>query len=393
MAWNEPGGNNQDPWGGRKKNDGPPDLDEALKKFQNKVQELFGKKNGNGNGGGEGGNSASGGPKFSAPIAGLIGVIAVVVYLAAGFYQLDAKEEAVILRLGKFDSIVGSGLKWNPKFIDSVYIINTTEERNYITKGFMITKDISIVELPVTIQYNVNDVKKFVLSVRSPENSLKHATESAMRHVVGSTVLDSVLSEGRESIAVEVQKKLQEYLDSYGTGIKVVNVNIQQGNPPAEVQASFDDVVKAKEDRERLINEAERYANAVVPEAQGRAARIVETATGYREKVVSKAEGEAERFTKLLVEYQKSPEVTRERLYIDAIETVMGNSSKVLVDVEGGNNMLFLPLDKIINSASTSGSASNDQISPDVLRRINESVTQEVRRTQANSGNSTRGTR
>jgi membrane protease subunit HflK len=388
MAWNEPGGNNQDPWGGRKKNDGPPDLDEALKKFQNKVQDIFGKKGGNG----DGGDSSSAGPKFSGPIAGLIGVIAIVVYLAAGFYQLDAKEEAVVLRLGKFHAIEGSGLKWNPKFIDAVYVINTTEERSYITKGFMITKDISIVELPVTIQYNVSDVKKFVLSVRSPENSLKHATESAMRHVVGSTVLDSVLSEGRELIAVEVDKKLQEYLDSYGTGIKIVNVNIQQGNPPAEVQASFDDVVKAKEDRERLINEAERYANAVVPEAEGRAARIVETATGYREQVVSKAEGESQRFKKLLVEYQKSPEVTRERLYIDAIESVMGNSSKVLVDVEGGNNMLFLPLDKIINSGGSL--TSNDEMSPDVLRRINESVTQEVRRSQANANNnSSRGLR
>jgi membrane protease subunit HflK len=388
MAWNEPGGNNQDPWGGRKKNDGPPDLDEALKKFQNKVQDIFGKKGGNG----DGGDSSSAGPKFSGPIAGLIGVIAIVVYLAAGFYQLDAKEEAVVLRLGKFHAIEGSGLKWNPKFIDTVYVINTTEERSYITKGFMITKDISIVELPVTIQYNVSDVKKFVLSVRSPENSLKHATESAMRHVVGSTVLDSVLSEGRELIAVEVDKKLQEYLDSYGTGIKIVNVNIQQGNPPAEVQASFDDVVKAKEDRERLINEAERYANAVVPEAEGRAARIVETATGYREQVVSKAEGESQRFKKLLVEYQKSPEVTRERLYIDAIESVMGNSSKVLVDVEGGNNMLFLPLDKIINSGGSL--TSNDEMSPDVLRRINESVTQEVRRSQANANNnSSRGLR
>lgn len=390
MAWNEPGGNNQDPWGGRKKNDGPPDLDEALKKFQSKVHDIFGKKGG---GDKDGGGSDSGGLKFSGPIAGIIGVIAIVVYLASGFYQLDAKEEAVILRLGKFHSIESSGLKWNPKFIDSVYIVNTTEERNYITKGFMITEDISIVELPVTIQYNVNDVKKFVLNVRSPENSLKHATESAMRHVVGSTILDSVLSEGRELIRVEVEEKLQEYLDSYGTGIKIVNVNVQQGNPPKEVQAAFDDVVKAKEDRERLINEAERYANAVVPEAEGRAARIVEEANGYREQVVSKAEGEAERFNRLYTEYQKSPDVTRERLYIDAIETVMGNSSKVLVDVEGGNNMLFLPLDKIVNSAASSSSASNDQVSPDVLRRINERVTEEVRRTQSNTNSRTRGLR
>ncbi len=392
MAWNEPGGNNQDPWGGRNKNDGPPDLDEALKKFQNKVHDIFGNKKGKGNNNGNG-DSSSGGGALSGAIVIIVLIVASAIYAGKSIYQLDAAEEAVVLRLGKFHTIVGPGLHLRPWLVDQVYVQNTGEERNYNTKSFMITEDISIVELPVTVQYNIGDVRQFVLNVRSPENSLKHATESAMRHVVGSTILDSVLSEGRESIGVEVQDRLQEYLDDYGTGIKIVNVNVQQGNPPREVQAAFDDVVKAKEDRERLINEAQRYANAVVPEAEGRAARIIEEANGYRDQVVSKAEGEAERFNRLYTEYQKSPDVTRERLYIDAIESVMGNSSKVLVDVEGGNNMLFLPLDKIVNSAASSSSNANNEISPDVLRRINERVTEEVRRSQSNSNSRTRGLR
>jgi membrane protease subunit HflK len=385
MAWNEPGGNNQDPWGGRKNNDGPPDLDEALKKFQDKINGLFGGKGGDG-------NSSGGSSGFSPAIVGVAALIGVIAYLLIGIYQLDEKEQAVVLRLGKFHSIVGPGLHWNPKFIDRVYTVNTTEERSHPARGFMITEDISIVELPVTVQYNISDIKSFVLNVRDPENSLKQATESALRHVVGSTKLDPVLSEGRQQIAFEVEERLQNYLDAYGAGIQIVNVNVQQGSPPIEVKAAFDDVVKAKEDRERLINEAERYANAVVPEAEGRAARIREEATGYRDQVVAKAEGEAERFTQLLTEYSKAPEVTRERLYIDAIESVMSNSSKVMVDVEGGNNMLFLPLDKIVSQTGiTSGDAGSQGLSSDVLREIQQRVSDEVRRNQVT--NSRRGVR
>ncbi|MGH1484869.1 MAG: FtsH protease activity modulator HflK [Cellvibrionaceae bacterium] len=381
MAWNEPGGNNQDPWGGRKNNDGPPDLDEALKKFQDKINGLFGGKGGGNNG------SSKGGSGFSPAIFGVAVIIGVIAYLAFGIYQLDEKQQAVVLRLGKFHSIVGPGLHWNPKVIDRVYIVNTTEERSHPARGFMITEDISIVELPVTVQYNISDIKSFVLNVRDPENSLKQATDSALRHVVGSTKLDPILSEGRQKIAFEVEERLQNYLNAYGAGIQIVNVNVQQGSPPIEVKAAFDDVVKAKEDRERLINESERYANAVVPEAEGRAARIREEASGYRDQVVAKAEGEAERFTQLLTEYSKAPEVTRERLYIDAIESVMSNSSKVMVDVEGGNNMLFLPLDKIIGQTGiTSSTTGNDQrLSQDVLREIQQRVSDEVRRNQVNS--------
>ena len=382
MAWNEPGGNNQDPWGGRKNNDGPPDLDEALKKFQDKINGLFGGKSG--------GSSSGGGASVSPAMLLVAFVIAAIAYFAFGIYQLDEKEQAVVLRLGKFHSIVGPGLHWNPKFIDRVYTVNTTEERSHPARGFMITEDISIVELPVTVQYNIADIKSFVLNVRDPENSLKQATESALRHVVGSTKLDPVLSEGRQQIAFEVEERLQNYLNAYGAGIQIVNVNVQQGSPPVEVKAAFDDVVKAKEDRERLINESERYANAVVPEAEGRAARIRAEANGYRDQVIARAEGEAERFAQLLTEYNKSPGVTRERLYIDAIESVMSNSSKVMVDVEGGNNMLFLPLDKIVSQAGVT--SSGDQgLSQDVLREIQQRVSDEVRRNQVTS--SRRGAR
>lgn len=372
MAWNQPGGNNQDPWGGRKNNDGPPDLDEALKKFNDKVNSIFG-------GGKGGGNSSSGGNDISPAAVVAVIIIAVIAYLAFGVYQLDEKEQAVVLRLGKFESIVGPGLHWNPKFIDKVYPINITEERQYRTGGLMLTEDESIVELPVTVQYNIVDIKGFVLNVRNPEASLQQATDSALRHVVGSTELNQVLSEGRAKIASEMKERLQDYLDSYKTGINIVAVNIQEGKPPSAVKAAFDDVIKAKEDEERLKNEAQAYANEIVPRARGQAQRAIEEANAYREQVIAKAEGEAERFNKLLTEYQKAPGVTRERLYIDAIEHVMVNSSKVLVDVEGGNNLLYLPLDKIINQTNTVTQTSRGELPSEVVRQIREQVIDELR--------------
>ncbi len=388
MAWNEPGGNGQDPWGGRKNNDGPPDLDEALKKFQDKINNLFGGKGGRKNGGG-----SSGGAGISASMIGLLGLIAFVVYLVTGIYQLDEKEEAVILRLGKFHSIVRAGLHWNPKLVDKVYPVNVTEVQQYKTGGLMLTEDESIVELPLTVQYNIADTKQFVLNVRNPETSLQQATDSALRHVVGSTGLEQVLSEGRQKIGEEIEERLQQYLDSYGAGINIVQVNIQEGRPPSAVKGAFDDVVKAKEDETRFKNEAQAYANGVVPEARGRAQRAIEEANAYRDQVIAKAEGEAERFNRLLVEYNKAPEVTRERLYIDAIEDVMANSSKVLIDVEGGNNMMYLPLDKIIGQGGSTNLTRSDsgELSPQVLREINERIAEEIRRTQ--SSRNSRGAR
>jgi modulator of FtsH protease HflK len=345
MAWNEPG-KDKDPWGGRgggNNNDGPPDLDEAFKKLQDKLNGIFG--------GGSGGGKSSGGTNLG-PLFAIAGVIALVFYFGAGFYQVDAKERAVVLKFGAFSEIKTEGLNWNAPLITDVYIVNVTGERQYPSRGLMLTEDESIVELPITVQYNVSDVKSYVLNVRDPEISLRHATDSAVRHVVGSTELNQVLSEGRQAIAAEVKQRLQAYMDSYGAGIHVINVNIQESRPPEEVRSAFDDVIKAKEDEARLKNQAQAYANGIIPEARGRAQRMLEEAEAYKAEVVARAEGESDRFESLLTEYKRAPEVTRQRLYLETMEGVMSNSSKVMVDVAGGNNMLYLPLDRMGNRSS-----------------------------------------
>jgi membrane protease subunit HflK len=377
MAWNEPGGG-KDPWGGNRNNDGPPDIDEALKKLKEKLG-LFG--------GGGSSNGTGNGGKSLLPIA-LFAVA--VLWGLLGFYQIDEKEQAVVLRLGKYDNTLGSGLHWNPPFVDSVTTVRVTEERQYSARGLMLTQDENIVEISLTVQYNIANAKDFVLNIKDPETSLKHATDSALRHVVGSTGLDGVISTGREQVAVGTAEKLQVLLDMYNSGINVVKINIEEARPPTEVKAAYDDVIKAREDLERLVNEAQAYSNGIIPEARGEAQRLREEAEGYMSQVVSKSQGEAKRFTKLLTEYSKAPVVTRERLYIDAIEEVMSNSSKVLMDAEGGNNMLYLPLDKIVQQgASVQGrpSVSNDQmidrIANDViekLQRNSERVQSERRR-------------
>ena len=374
MAWNEPGGG-KDPWGGNRNNDGPPDLDEAL----NKLKEKFSSFGGGGSGGG---NS-----KSLLPI-GLL--VLAVLWGLMGFYQVDEKEQALVLRMGKYHDTMGSGLQWNPPIIDKVVIVRVTEERQYSARGLMLTQDENIVEISLTVQYNIDNARDFVLNIKDPETSLKQATDSALRHVVGSTGLDGVISTGREQVALGTAEKLQELLTNYGSGINVVKINIEEARPPTEVKAAYDDVIKAREDLERLVNEAQAYSNGVIPEARGEAQRLREEAEGYKSQVVSKSEGEAKRFTRLLTEYKKAPGVTRERLYIDAIEQVMTNSSKVLVDIEGGNNMLYLPLDKIIqqgSSAQNRPATSNDQmidrIANDVIQRLqqnSERVQQERRR-------------
>jgi len=375
MAWNEPGGKDKDPWGGGgRNNDGPPDLDAAFKKLQDKLNGMFG--------GGSGGKGSSGSSGGFGGILVIVAVVALIIYGLAGFYQVDAKERAVVLQFGAFKEIKDSGLRWNAPILAKVFKVNVTTENQYPSRGLMLTQDESIVELPITVQYNVSDVKAYVLNVRDPEISLRHAADSALRHVVGSTELNQVLSEGRQKIAVEVKQRLQAYLDAYGTGILVRDVNIQEGRPPEEVRAAFDDVIKAKEDEERLKNEAQAYANAVIPEARGRAQRTLEEAEAYRAEVVARAEGEIDRFERLLAEYQNAPRVTRERLYIETIERVMGNASKVMVDVEGGNNMLYLPLDKMIQQNTntvTSGVPTTTREVPRQQEPVTNSFRREIR--------------
>ena len=353
MAWNEPGGGNQkDPWGGG--DQGPPDLDEALKKLQDKLNSLFG--------GGKSGSGNSGGGGASGGLFGIIIIGAVLIYGALGFYQIDEQERAVVLRLGRYHDTLKPGLHWNWRLVDQIYKINVTKVRSLSHRAVMLTEDENIVDVSISVQYRVADPKNYVLRVKAPEGSLEQATESALRHAVGGTAMDQIITEGREQIAVEVQQRLQQYLDTYGTGIQIAKVNIENAHAPQQVQEAFDDVTRAKEDRERLKNEAETYANGIIPEARGRAQRQIEEANAYRDQVVARAEGEADRFVKLYDEYRKAPGVTRQRLYLDTMQTVLGNTTKVMVDVSGGNNVLYLPLDKIADRESRSSKVTVEEM-------------------------------
>ncbi|SDI56839.1 membrane protease subunit HflK [Pseudomonas flavescens] len=364
MAWNEPGGNsnNQDPWGGggRRGNGGggdrkgPPDLDEAFRKLQDSLNGLFGggKKRGSDNNG-----SRNKGGGF-----GLLFVVLAVVgafWLYNAIYVVDEQEQAVVLRFGKYHETVGPGLNIYFPPIDRKFQENVTRERAYSKQGQMLTEDENIIEVPLTVQYKISNLQDFVLNVDMPETSLQHATDSAVRHVVGSTEMDQVLTEGREQMAGDVRERLQRFLDTYRTGITVTQVNLQSAAAPREVQEAFDDVIRAREDEQREKNQAETYANGVVPEARGQAQRLIEDASGYRDEVISRAQGEAERFTALVAEYRKAPEVTRERLYLDTMQQMMSNTSKVLVTGDKGqNNLLYLPLDKMIDSRGGGASSS-----------------------------------
>jgi membrane protease subunit HflK len=365
MAWNEPGGG-KDPWGGKRGNDGPPDLDEALNQLKKKFSS-FG-----------GGSNGSGGPDGKSLLP-VVAIVLLVLWGLMGFYQVDEKEQAVVLRLGKYHDTLGSGLQWNPKLIDKVYTVRVTEERQYSARGLMLTQDENIVEISLTVQYNIEDAKAFVLNIRDPETSLKHATDSALRHVVGSTGLDGVISTGREQIAISTADKLQILLNNYKSGINVVKINIEEARPPNEVKSAYDDVIKAREDLERLVNEAQSYSNGIIPEARGAAQRMREEAGAYKSQVVSKAEGEAQRFTNLYIEYAKAPKVTRDRLYIDAVENVMMNSTKILVDTESGNNMLYLPLDKLIQQG-TQSKLRSDEGNGQMIDRITNQVLEKLQR-------------
>lgn len=355
MGWNEPGGGkDKDPWGDRG-GDGPPDLDEAFRKLQNSLTGMFG--GGSRGGAGGGGNWASG--KMFAAGAGVL----LLIWAVMGVYQVDQQERGVVLRFGKaLDETVQPGLHWNPPLIDEVLIANVTRVRSRRHDSEMLTEDENIVRVNMEIQYVVNDVTKYLLRVRSPNESLQQATESALRHEVGSSKMHSVLTEGRALLGQSVAERVQRYMDLYETGILVSKVNVDETAPPDAVRAAFDDVIQAREDEVRFRNEANAYANQVIPEARGEARELREQAQGYKQSVIARAEGDAQRFINLYKEYALAPEVTRERLYLDSLEQVMSNATKVMVDVEGGNNILYLPLDKIVDRAKeqSSSSSSND---------------------------------
>lgn len=385
MAWNEPGnkGKDNDPWGsggggGRRGDDqGPPDIDELIKNLSKKFNGLFGGKGGSGSSGGGGGSAGA-----SAGLLGGLVVLAVVVWAAMGFYTIDEAERGVVLRFGELrDEVVMPGLRWNPPLIDDVQKVNISRVNTRSYSNDMLTTDENIVTVSLSVQYIVEDPIQYVVRVRDPQSGLDQAVESAIRHVVGGTTMDRVLTQGRADVAAEVRERAQSYMQNYQTGIMVTQVNVENAQPPVAVQSAFDDVIRAREDEQRVQNQALAYANRVIPEARGEAQRIIEQANAYRDEVVARAEGEAYRFEQLLTEYALSPEVTRERIYIDSIQEVLRNSSKVLIDVEGGNNMMFLPLDRMMQQAGTGAMGSgvtSSQLNNQQLRELADQVSREL---------------
>ncbi len=393
MAWNEPGGGNQhDPWssGGSRgsnsgnkgpengnnggnngggNNQGPPDLDEALKKFQDKLNSMLGgggkKKGGGGQGGG--GNK----PRNIFALPGVLIVVGLAIWAASGFYLVDQSERGVVLRFGKFQEVVTPGLQWNPPLIDDVRMVNVTRVRSLTQTQSMLTRDENIVEVEISAQYQVSNPSDFVLNLRNPNLSIENALDSSLRHVVGGTDMIDILTSGREILGSSVSSRLQSYLDSYGAGIRLQTINIESTSAPDPVIDAFDDVIRAREDRQRTINEGIAYANAIIPEAQGQAQRLVEQGQGYRESVVAEAQGQANRFNSLLSEYRNSPDIMRERMYLDAIEDVFGSTPKVLLDVSKNAPLMYLPLDQMRgNSSRSSSSNSDEELDPRVLERM-----------------------
>jgi len=364
MAWNQPGGNGgRDPWGNRGGQQGPPDLDEVLKKLQSRLGRIFGGRSG---GGGGGGFSLPGGGAVG---AGVIAAVLVGAWALAGFYIVDPAEEAVVLRFGKYHSTTGQGLHWAPYFIDNVEKINVEQIRNQeigfrssggsqtdvAHESLMLTEDENIIDIKFSIQYRVNDARNYLFNVLDPDLTLRQATESAVREVVGRSGMDFVITAGRDRVAAETATLIQEILNRYEAGLNITSVNMQDAQPPAQVQDAFFDAVKAREDQERIINQANAYKADIVPKARGEANAMFERAEAYRQRVIAQAEGETDRFSKVLAEYRKAPAVTRERLYLETVEAVMANSSKVLVDLQGGNNIMFLPLDKLFSGQGAGG--------------------------------------
>lgn len=362
MAWNEPGNSgDRDPWGGGDGN-GPPDLDEVMKNLQKKVSGIFG-----GNKGGSTNGAATGGGQPGLPGGLIIGgaVIALLIWGFTGVYRISEGQQGVELRFGEFKSISAPGLHWHiPKPIEWVEVVDLGQSRaveigyrqNSRTgqtglvprESLMLTRDENIIDIKFAVQYRIDDAKDYLFNILDPEGTLQQVAEAAIRQQVGETDMDSILSKDRDAVAAGVSKTIQELLDLYQSGLLITRVNMQDAQPPEQVQAAFADAVKAREDKQRLINEAEAYRNDVLPRASGEAARIMAEANAYEATLVANARGVAARFTSLREVYDKSPQVTRQRLYLETMEDVLSSNRKVMIEGDAGNNMLYLPLDRLI---------------------------------------------
>jgi len=389
MAWNQPGGNGgRDPWGGRGGQQGPPDLDDVLRKLQSSLRRFFG--GGRSGGGGGGGLNLGGG---GAKGVGLIVLVLVGVWAVAGIYIVDPPEQGVVLRFGKYVRTVGPGPHWLPYFIEEVEKVNVNLVRSenvgfrrtgggsspVPSESLMLTQDENIVDIQFTVQYRVKDPANYLFNVLEPDLTLRQATESAVREIVGKSKMDFVLTEGRSEVALRAEELIQEILDRYGAGLHITSVNMQSAQPPSQVQDAFADAVKAREDEERFKNEARAYAADILPKARGEANAIRERALAYEERVVAEAEGQTDRFLKVLAEYEKAPEVTRDRIYLETVEQVLSRTSKVLVDLEGGNNLVYLPLDRLLTGRGRVSGAGLEDLSRETGSSSSGSQTQSER--------------
>ena len=378
MAWNQPGNNGQDrdPWGSSNKPDGnsggnkggreqgPPDLDDIFRKLSKKLGGL-----GGGKGTGSGGGNSTPGPRshMGGRVVGIVAAAAVIIWAASGFYTIKEAERGVVTRFGKFSHLVEPGLNWKPTFVDNVTAVNVESVRELAASGVMLTSDENVVRVEMNVQYRVTDPQHYLFSVTSADDSLRQATDSALRGVIGKYTMDRILTEGRTVIRSDTQRELEETIRPYNMGITLLDVNFQAARPPEAVQAAFDDAIAARENEQQSIREAEAYANEVQPRANGQAQRILEEARAYRTQTILEAQGEVARFAKLLPEYKAAPEITRERLYIESMEKVLSHTRKVLVNDKGGN-LMVLPLDQMLKGGNASGAKTETNGANNLLR-------------------------
>ncbi len=359
-------GLNDPQWGRKKGNSGPPDLDQLWRNFNKKLNNLFKRKGGGGSvpGGGEPGD---GGPKRYGGSIGLLVGLLLLLWIGSGFYIVNEGQRGIVLRFGKYVESTQAGLRWHlPYPIEVVESVNVSQVRTVeigyrnnvrskvLKESLMLTDDENIIDIQFAVQYILKNPEEFLFTNREPENAVLQAAETAIREIIGKSKMDFVLYEGREQVAAKATELMQGILDRYKIGIAISKVTMQNAQPPEQVQAAFDDAVKAGQDRERQKNEGQAYANDVIPKAKGNAARLLEESEGYKQRVIASSEGEASRFKQVLVEYSKAPGVTRDRLYIDMMQQVLTNTSKIMVDQKGGNNLLYLPLDKLIQTSGPS---------------------------------------
>jgi membrane protease subunit HflK len=350
-----------DPQWGRRPGQGPPDLDEIWRDFNRKLNGLFGRR-----GGGGGDEPRGPGIKRFGGGAGILLGLIFAVWMASGFYIVYEGQRGLVLRFGKFVETTMPGPRWHlPYPIEAAEVVNVAGVRSVevgyrnnvkskvLKEALMLTDDENIIDVQFAVQYILKSPTDFLFNNRSPDDSVLQAAETAIREIVGKNSMDFVIFEGRSEVAARAHKLMQEILDRYGTGISISKVTMQNAQPPEQVQASFDDAVKAGQDRERQKNEGQAYANDVVPKAKGMAARLQQEAEGYRQRVIEQAEGDASRFRQIVVEYNKAPQVTRDRLYIEAMQQIMSNTTKILIDQKGGSNLIYLPLDKIMQMTGT----------------------------------------